>query len=283
MASKASLPATQIASHRNDDVGSAGKELQPAMKVRIDKLLVDRGVAASRERAQAMVLAGRVLVGNQKVEKAGATVDQDAEIRLLGEDLKYVSRGGLKLEAALAHWAIDLAGRTCMDVGASTGGFTDCMLQHGAREVIAVDTGYGQIAQRLRSDARVKLMERTNARYLTAESLRSPGAGDDITFVAIDVSFISVTLILPAVLRSVFAQPASRRRELVVLIKPQFEVGRKLVGKGGIVRDEQAQQGAVSKVREAVAALGGRNLEVIESPILGAEGNREFLLHAEFP
>jgi 23S rRNA (cytidine1920-2'-O)/16S rRNA (cytidine1409-2'-O)-methyltransferase len=262
---------------------SAQSELQATMKVRIDKLLVDRGVAASRERAQAMVLAGRVLVGNQKVEKAGASVDQDAEIRLLGEDLKYVSRGGLKLEAALAHWRIDLAGRTCMDVGASTGGFTDCMLQHGAREVIAVDTGYGQIAQRLRSDARVKLLERTNARYLTAESLRSAGAGDDVTFIAIDVSFISVTLILPAVLRSVFAQPVSRRQELIVLIKPQFEVGRKLVGKGGIVRDEHAQQSAVSKVREAVAALGGRSLEVIESPILGAEGNREFLLHAEFP
>ncbi len=253
------------------------------MKVRIDKLLVERGLAASRERAQAMVLAGRVLVANQKVEKAGASVDQDAEIRILGEDVKYVSRGGLKLEAALKHWSIDLAGRICMDVGTSTGGFTDCMLQHGAREVIAVDTGYGQIAQRLRSDARVKLLERTNARYLTAEKLRSVGAREDVSFLAIDVSFISVTLILPAVLRSAFTQPASRRQELVVLVKPQFEVGRKLVGKGGIVRDEQAQQGAVSKVREAVAELGGRNLEVIESPVLGAEGNREFLLHAEFP
>ncbi|HEY6274178.1 MAG TPA: TlyA family RNA methyltransferase [Terriglobales bacterium] len=253
------------------------------MKVRIDKLLVDRGVAASRERAQAMVLAGRVLVGNQKVEKAGANVDQDAEIRLLGEDPKYVSRGGLKLEAALVHWEIDLAGRTCLDVGASTGGFTDCMLQHGAHEVIAVDTGYGQIAQRLRSDTRVKLLERTNVRYLTAHILRAAGARDDVTFVAIDVAFISVTLILPAVLESALVQPPSRCRELVVLIKPQFEVGRKLVGKGGIVRDEQAQQGAVKKVWEVVGALGGRNLEVIESPILGAEGNREFLLYAEFP
>jgi 23S rRNA (cytidine1920-2'-O)/16S rRNA (cytidine1409-2'-O)-methyltransferase len=253
------------------------------MKVRIDKLLVDRGVAASRERARAMVLAGRVLVGNQKVEKAGANVDQDAEIRLLGEDMKYVSRGGLKLEAALVHWKIDLAGRTCMDVGASTGGFTDCMLQHGAHEVIAVDTGYGQIAQRLRSDTRVKLLERTNVRYLTAHGLRAAGARDEVTFVAIDVAFISVTLILPAVLESTLVPPPSRCRELVVLIKPQFEVGRKLVGKGGIVRDEQAQQGAVKKVREAVSDAGGRSLEVIESPILGAEGNLEFLLHAEFP
>jgi 23S rRNA (cytidine1920-2'-O)/16S rRNA (cytidine1409-2'-O)-methyltransferase len=253
------------------------------MKVRIDKLLVDRGVVASRERAQAMVLAGRVLVGNQKIEKAGASVDYNADIRVLGEDLKFVSRGGVKLEGALAHWAIDLIGRTCLDVGASTGGFTDCMLQHGAREVIAIDTGYGQIAQRLRSDARVKLLERTNARYLTAETLRLAGAYDAVTFIAIDVSFISVTLILPAVLHTAFSQPASRKRELVVLVKPQFEVGRKLVGKGGIVRDEQAQQSAVTKVREALAELGGRNLEVIESPILGAEGNREFLLHAEFP
>jgi len=252
------------------------------MKVRIDKLLVDRGVASSRERAQAMVLAGRVLVGNQKIEKAGASVDENAEIRLLGEDLKYVSRGGLKLEAALAHWRIDLTGRTCMDVGTSTGGFTDCMLQHGAREVIAIDTGYGQIAQRLRSDARVKLLERTNARYLTAEILRSVDARNGISFLAIDVSFISVTLILPAVLHSAFGQPALCGRDLVILVKPQFEVGRKLVGKGGIVRDEQAQQSAVTKVWEAVSELAGRNLDVIDSPILGAEGNREFLLHAEF-
>ncbi len=252
------------------------------MKVRIDKLLVERGLTASRERAQAMVLAGRVLVGNQKVEKAGSTVDHDAEIRILGEDLKYVSRGGLKLEAALSRWKIDLTGRTCLDIGTSTGGFTDCMLQHGAAEVIAVDTGYGQIAQRLRSDARVKLLERTNARYLTAERLKEAGAGGAVSFVAIDVSFISVTLILPAVVASAFTHPAAGPRDLVVLVKPQFEVGRKLVGKGGIVRSEQAQQDAVEKVRQAVAGLGGRNLQVAESPILGMEGNREFLLHAEF-
>lgn len=251
-------------------------------KVRIDKLLVERGVVASRERAQAMVLAGRVLVNSQKVEKAGASVERNAEIRVLGEDLKYVSRGGLKLEAALEHWRISLAGRTCLDVGASTGGFTDCMLQHGAAAVIAVDTGYGQIAHRLRSDPRVKLVERTNARYLTAERLQQANAGGMITFIATDVSFISVTLVLPAVLRSAFAQPAAQPREIVVLIKPQFEVGRKLVGKGGIVRSERAQQEAVEKVRQAVAGLGGCNLEVMESPILGMEGNREFLLHAEF-
>ena len=252
------------------------------MRVRIDKLLVDRGMVASRERAQAMVLAGRVLVNGQKVEKAGAGVEPDAEIRLLGDDLKYVSRGGLKLEAALDHWKVDLTARTCLDIGASTGGFTDCMLQHGAAEVIAVDTGYGQIASRLRSDARVKLLERTNARHLTAEKVDEAGRHGAITFLAIDVSFISVTLILPAVLDAAFARPVEQRRDLIVLVKPQFEAGRDRVGKGGIVRDAQAQQGAVAKVREAVARLGGRNLEVIESPILGMEGNREFLLHAEF-
>ncbi|HLW52568.1 MAG TPA: TlyA family RNA methyltransferase [Candidatus Angelobacter sp.] len=252
------------------------------MKMRIDKLLVERGLAASRERAQAIVLAGRVLVNSQKVEKAGAAVEPDAEIRVLGEDLRYVGRGGLKLEAALEKWKIDLTGRTCLDVGASTGGFTDCMLQHGAKSVIAVDTGYGQIAARLRSDARVRLLEKTNARYLTREKLDESASGAAISFVAIDVSFISVTLILPAVLYSAFREEDSRRRELVTLIKPQFEAGREAVGKGGIVRDARAQEGAVAKVRAAVAQLGGRNLETVESPILGMEGNREFLLRAEF-
>jgi len=252
------------------------------MKVRIDKLLVERGMAASRERAQALVLAGRVLVNEQKIEKAGAGVEQDAEIRLLGEDLKYVGRGGLKLEAALERWKIDLTGRTCMDVGASTGGFTDCMLQHGAAKAIAVDTGYGQIAAKLRTDARVKLLEKTNARYLTAETLAQAGAQGPVSFIAIDVSFISVTLVLPAVLESAFAQGGQGRREIVVLIKPQFEVGREQVGKGGIVKDEQAQQSAVLKIRQKVESLGGRHIELMESPILGMEGNREFLLHAEF-
>jgi len=253
------------------------------MKIRIDKLMVERGIVPSRERAQAMVLSGRVLVNEQKVEKAGAGVEPDAQIRLLGEDLKYVGRGGLKLEAALQSWKISLAGRTCMDIGASTGGFTDCMLQHGSDEVIAVDTGYGQIAARLRSDPRVKLLEKTNARYLTAEKLAEAGASGPVTFIAIDVSFISVTLVLPAVLDSAFLpSQANAQREIVVLIKPQFEVGRELVGKGGIVKDDQAQQGAVLKVRQKVEALGGKNIELMESPILGMEGNREFLLYAEF-
>ena len=252
------------------------------MKVRIDKLLVERGVAASRERAQAMVLAGRVLVNGQKVEKAGAGVDPDSELRLLGDDPKYVSRGGLKLEAAIRHWRIDLSGRTCIDVGASTGGFTDCMLQHGAARVIAIDTGYGQIAARLRSDARVTLLERTNARYLTAQQLQQAGLDGPASFVAIDVSFISVTLVLPAVIAAAFTGHSERERELVVLVKPQFEVGRHLVGKGGIVRDAAAQQGAVKKVSDSVGQLGGCEIEVIESPLQGMEGNREFLLHTGF-
>ena len=252
------------------------------MKVRIDKLLVERGLVPSRERAQAMVLSGRVLVNEQKIEKAGAGVDPEAAIRLLGDDLKYVGRGGLKLEAALRDWKINLTGRICMDVGASTGGFTDCMLQHGAAEVIAVDTGYGQIHARLRSDPRVKLLEKTNARYLTQHEIKRAGANAGVSFVAIDVSFISVTLVLPAVLDATLATAATSRRELVILIKPQFEVGRERVGKGGIVKDEAAQQDAVMKVRQKVEELGGKNIELMESPILGMEGNREFLLHAEF-
>jgi 23S rRNA (cytidine1920-2'-O)/16S rRNA (cytidine1409-2'-O)-methyltransferase len=252
------------------------------MKIRIDKLLVDRGFVPSRERAQAMVLSGRVLVNEQKVEKAGATVDLESVIRLLGDDLRYVGRGGLKLEAALAAWKIDLSGRTCMDVGASTGGFTDCMLQHGATEVIAVDTGYGQIHARLRSDPRVKLLEKTNARYLTPQILAQIRPHATISFIAVDVSFISVTLVLPAVLAATFDQAASDKGEAVILIKPQFEVGRELVGKGGIVKDEKAQQGAVLKVQQKVEELGGKNIELMESPILGMEGNREFLLHAGF-
>jgi 23S rRNA (cytidine1920-2'-O)/16S rRNA (cytidine1409-2'-O)-methyltransferase len=248
-------------------------------KIRLDKLLLARGLAASRERAQALVLAGKVLVNGQKIEKSGAAVEIDCEIRLLGEDLKYVSRGGLKLERALEHWRIDVSGKSCLDVGASTGGFTDCLLQHGAACVIAVDTGQGQIAFQLRQDPRVRLLEKTNARYLTREQI-----GETVDFIGIDVSFISATLVLPAVIAAGFpTQEADRNgRELVVLVKPQFEAGREQVGKGGIVRDPAAHQQAVEKVRQAMVALGARSADVIDSPILGAEGNKEFLLHARF-
>src|SRR5947199_7320858 len=188
------------------------------MKVRIDKLLVERGLVPSRERAQAMILSGRVLVNEQKVDKAGVSVDPEAAIRLLGDDLKYVGRGGLKLEAALRDWKIDLTGRTCMDVGASTGGFTDCMLQRGAAEVIAVDTGYGQIHARLRSDPRVKLLEKTNARYLTQQDIARVGVSAPISFIAIDGSFISVTLVLPSVLGATQLPGAASRRSLRIPI-----------------------------------------------------------------
>jgi 23S rRNA (cytidine1920-2'-O)/16S rRNA (cytidine1409-2'-O)-methyltransferase len=244
------------------------------VKTRLDKLLLERGLVPSRERAQALIIAGRVLVNEQKITKSGASVEQDSDVRLLGDDLRYVSRGGLKLERALQYWQIDLTGKICMDVGASTGGFTDCMLQHGAAKVVAVDTGYGQIAAKLRSDPRVRLMENTNARKL--EGLDIP---EDVDFVAMDVSFISATLVLPAVHRAAFKD---RSGGMVVLIKPQFEAGRENVGKGGIVRDEAAQQQSVRKVAAAVNALEARSVDVIDSPILGAEGNREFLLYATF-
>jgi 23S rRNA (cytidine1920-2'-O)/16S rRNA (cytidine1409-2'-O)-methyltransferase len=276
------------------------------LKTRLDKLLVDRGLTPSRERAQAMILAGKVLVNEQKIEKAGASVDLAADIRLLGEDLRYVSRGGLKLEKALEHWRIDLRGddlhgddsrgKVCLDIGASTGGFSDCMLQHGAAKVIAVDTGYGQMDFGLRNDPRITLLEKSNARYLTRDNL-ALHANEEIAFIVMDVSFISATLVLPAVIRAAFpdlnsasvasaqagaAELAGSSRQIVVLVKPQFEVGRELVGKGGIVRDDAVQQSAVKKVQATLVQLGATNIECIESPILGGEGNREFLLHGVF-
>jgi 23S rRNA (cytidine1920-2'-O)/16S rRNA (cytidine1409-2'-O)-methyltransferase len=249
------------------------------LKRRLDKLLVDRGLAASRERAQALILAGKVLVSDQKLDKAGAQVAEDAAIRLLSEDLKYVGRGGLKLERALEYWRIDVEGKICLDVGASTGGFTDCLLQHGAARVVAIDTGYGQMDFKLRQDPRVRLLEKTNARYLTSEII-----GEPVDLIAIDVAFISATLVLPPVVNAAFPQSADERRgrQVIVLVKPQFEAGREFVCKGGIVRDEAAQLAAVEKVRTTLLGLGCTRTDVIESPILGAEGNREFLLRAVF-
>jgi 23S rRNA (cytidine1920-2'-O)/16S rRNA (cytidine1409-2'-O)-methyltransferase len=249
------------------------------VKFRLDKLLVERGLAASRERAQALILAGKVLVNDQKIDKAGAQVSGDVAVRLLGEDLKYVSRGGLKLERALQHWQIDVNGSVCLDVGASTGGFTDCLLQRGAARVIAIDTGYGQMDFKLRQDPRVRLLEKTNARYVTREVI-----GENVDFIAIDVAFISAILVLPPVVAAAFPlSPDERgRRQVIVLVKPQFEAGREFVGKGGIVRDEAAQLAAVEKVRRGSLNLGCTSTDVIESPILGAEGNREFLLRAAF-
>jgi 23S rRNA (cytidine1920-2'-O)/16S rRNA (cytidine1409-2'-O)-methyltransferase len=244
-------------------------------KMRVDLLLFERGLVPSRERARAMILAGRVLVREQKVEKPGTTVPVDAPIRLLGEDQPYVSRGGFKLEAALAHWKIAVEGRSCLDVGASTGGFSDCLLQHGAAHVTAVDTGFGQIAMKLRNDPRVLLMERTNARLLEPGVLAAKDGSAELTLLVMDVSFISATLLLGPVFAA-----ARELVEAVVLVKPQFEAGREHVGKGGIVRDPEAHQLAVDKVADYVRSLGWEVVETIPSPITGMEGNREFLLYA---
>lgn len=251
------------------------------MKIRLDKLLVDQGHAASRERAQALILAGRVLVDEQRIDKPGTPIVEGAAIRLLGSDLKYVSRGGLKLEHALAYWSIDLSGLACVDIGASTGGFTDCMLQSEAATVLAVDTGYGQIAQKLRDDPRVTLRERTNARLLAAGELLTPG---DLTpaFLSMDVSFISATLVLPAVLGALSTPEQRWRGTAVILVKPQFEAGRHNIGKGGIVRDPETRKEAIERVRECAIEQGGTDIEVIDSPIHGMEGNHEYLLRVRF-
>lgn len=249
------------------------------MKVRLDKLLWERGLARSRQEAQALILSGKVQVNGQKLGKPGTAVHADSIVRVLGEARKYVSRGGLKLDKALEHWEIDVTGKRCLDIGASTGGFTDCLLRHGAARVIAVDTGYGQIDFRLRQDPRVRLLEKTNARYLTPEQL-----GESVEFIAIDVAFISATLVLPPVIAAAFpkARAERRGRQIVVLVKPQFEAGRDQVGKGGIVRNEAAQRAAVEKVRQALLKENCARTDAVESPILGVQGNREFLLLGVF-
>ena len=244
-------------------------------KIRVDLLLVEQGLVPSRERARALILAGRVLVDGQKIDKAGTTVPADASIRLLGDDQPYVSRGGLKLAEALAHWHINVQDRACLDVGASTGGFTDCLLQHGAAHVTAVDTGFGQIDLKLRNDSRVRLLERTNARFLEPGALKSGQGTPELTLLVMDVSFISATLLLEPVIA---AAPALI--EAVILVKPQFEAGRGHVGKGGIVRDPEAHQLAIDRVADCLRSLSWQVVETISSPITGAEGNREFLLYA---
>ncbi len=238
-------------------------------KVRLDRLLVERGLAESREKAQALILAGQVLLDGKKAAKPGQPATADASVSVIGRPLRYASRGGLKLEAALDRFAVDVRGRTCLDIGASTGGFTDCLLQRGARRVYAVDVGTGQLDWKLRQDPRVVVRERINARYLTWETV-----GETVDLVTCDVSFISVTLILPALAQ--FLHAGSR---IVVLAKPQFEAGRRQVGKGGIVRDPEVRRQVVEKVSRAVREIGFPQVEWMESPVPGAEGNREFLVH----
>jgi len=238
------------------------------MKLRLDRLLVSRGLVESREKAQALIMAGEVLVGGQKASKPGQPVAEDATVEVLARP-PYVGRGGLKLAAALAHFAIDVAGKTCLDIGASTGGFTDALLQAGAARVHAVDVGAGQLAWQLRTDPRVALHEGINARRLQFDDI-----GEPVDFLCCDVSFISVTLILPAAVP--LLRPAG---QMVILIKPQFEVGKGQVGKGGIVREPQLHQAACERVTQAVRELGFQT-GIMASPILGAEGNQEFLLYA---
>ena len=235
---------------------------------RLDRVMVQRGLVESREKAQALIMAGEVLVDGRKAQKSGESVPSTSSIELLARP-RFVGRGGIKLQAALEHFKLDPTGLVCLDVGASTGGFTDCLLQNGAARVHAVDVGHGQFDWRLRNDARVVVYEGVNARHLAKEQI-----GEPVDLAVCDVSFISVTLILPAI------EPILKPEgQMIVLVKPQFEAGREQVGKGGIVRDPAVQQAACDRVAAAVEALGFR-WATIDSPIPGAEGNREILLHA---
>jgi len=263
------------------------------VKERIDKLLVERGMAESRTKAQAMVMAGVVLVNEQRVEKSSDQFSSDAQIRIKRADdpaTRYVGRGGLKLEAALKQFQIDVRGLVCLDVGASTGGFTDCLLQHGATKVFAIDVGHNQIDWRLRNDPRVEVREGVNARYLTPADFLTPQdsltSQDSLTpqdfpirfdLAVVDVSFISVSKVLPAV-----APLLKEEGSMVVLIKPQFEVGRGEVGSGGIVRDEQKRLRVVAEVNQFAATLQLRVEGLVESAIKGAEGNVEYLAHYSY-
>jgi 23S rRNA (cytidine1920-2'-O)/16S rRNA (cytidine1409-2'-O)-methyltransferase len=238
-------------------------------KQRLDKLVVERGLAESRARAQSMIMAGQVLVANQLVDKPGHAVDTSCDIRIKGNAPRYVSRGGLKLEAALRGFDLSVNDRMCIDIGASTGGFTDCLLQHGARRVWAVDVGHNQLVWKLRQDPRVVVREGVNARNLASSSFPEP-----FDVATIDVSFISLAKILPAV-RSVIVDSA----DCIALIKPQFEVGKGEVGRGGIVTDPAKHRRVLAETTVAARTAGFAAVGLIESPILGAEGNREFLLH----
>ena len=237
-------------------------------KQRLDILLVEKGLAGSRERAKRMIMAGEVLVDNQKVDKAGATVKPEAAIRLLGNDIPYVSRGGLKLEKAMKEFGVALIGRRCADIGASTGGFTDCMLQNGAVQVFAIDVGYGQLAWKLRTDERVVNMERTNIRNVTPEDI-----GTLLDFASIDVAFISLTKVLPVAFSLLTAEG-----ELVALIKPQFEAGREFVGKKGVVRDPAVHENVIRRVTAFARELGFVAMALTFSPVKGPEGNIEYLI-----
>jgi len=237
-------------------------------KTRLDRLLVEKGMVQSRERGRARIMAGEVLVNLLPVDKPGAQVPVGAHITLKGTDIPYVSRGGLKLEAALTGLSLDINGFECLDIGASTGGFTDCLLQHGARRVFAVDVGYGQLAWKLRQDPRVKLLERTNIRHLPAEAI-----GTKVDLVTIDVSFISLKIVVPSA-RKFMKENGS----ILALIKPQFEVGRGQLGKGGVVRDKKLHDTVLQDLSLFFQEIGFVPRQIIPSPVLGPKGNREFII-----
>lgn len=239
------------------------------MKERLDVVLVDRGFAPSREKAKTMIMEGNVFVKGNREDKAGTKIDVDADIEIHGQQLKYVSRGGLKLEKAMTHFGITLDDKVCMDIGASTGGFTDCMLQNGASKVFSVDVGYGQFAWKLRQDPRVVCMEKTNIRYVTPEDI-----GEALDFASVDVSFISLTKVLGPV-KALLADDA----EMVCLIKPQFEAGREKVGKKGVVRDPAVHEEVINTIIDFVTEIGFYVLHLEYSPIKGPEGNIEYLIH----
>lgn len=241
------------------------------MKERLDILLVNKGLAPSREKAKTMIMEGNVFVNQQREDKAGTKVSDDAAIEVRGNTLKYVSRGGLKLEKAMIHFGISLEDQVCMDIGASTGGFTDCMLQNGAKKVYAVDVGYGQFAWKLRTDERVVCMEKTNIRYVTPEDIE-----DRLDFASVDVSFISLSKVLPAA-----KELLKDGGQMVCLIKPQFEAGREKVGKKGVVRDANVHREVIEKVISDAKELGFSILHLEYSPIKGPEGNIEYLVHIQ--
>ena len=239
------------------------------MNERLDVMLVNRGLAVSREQAKAIIMSGIVYVDNIKEDKAGSTFDEKAQIEVRGNTLKYVSRGGLKLEKAMDCFGVSLAGKVAMDVGSSTGGFTDCMLQNGAVKVYSVDVGHGQLAWKLRNDERVVCMEKTNIRYVTPDDIE-----DRIEFASIDVSFISLTKVLPPV-----KELLTDDGEIVCLIKPQFEAGREKVGKKGVVRDQKVHVEVVEMIVDFARQIGFKTLDLSYSPIKGPEGNIEYLLY----
>ena len=244
------------------------RECVTLAKIRLDQLLVERGLSESRERAKRRIMAGEVLVDGQKIDKAGTMVKPEAEIRLLGNDLPYVSRGGLKLAKAIEEFGVTLEGKTAADIGASTGGFTDCMLQNGAKKVYAIDVGYGQLAWKLRTDERVVNMERTNIRYVTLDDI-----GEPLDFASIDVAFISLDKVLP-----VAKTLLSETGEILALIKPQFEAGREHVGKKGVVRDSAIHEAVCHKVVDLARSLAFVPKALTFSPVKGPEGNIEYLV-----